>query len=112
MGKYGSEAASYSGSVSKVESELETAKIYLDNVDKELGLDPENVHDLLSYNVIVGNKEIKSEIDTLVSNLGIYKSLISTKADEIDRRIEEEERHRLAAQSGTIEESTENSSEV
>ena len=112
MGKYVNEAASYSGSVSRVEGELETAKTSLGNVDRELGLDPENVHDLLTYNVIVGNKEIKDEIDSLVSDLGNYKSLISTKAEEIDRRIEEEERRRLAAQSETTDESTDNSSEI
>lgn len=90
MGKYIEEAISYSENVSKVEAEISTAMLLLDNVANMLGIDVNNVKDTLSYNVIVSNQEIKDELKKLNNDLEGYTGALASTASEIDKRIENE----------------------
>ncbi len=92
MGKYMVEAGEYNDNVSSIIRDLDNAQQKLEMVDKMLGIDPENSKDVLSYNVIISNGEIKEELDGLVSDLNNYTGLVSSEAKIIDARIEEEER--------------------
>ena len=82
--KYRSEAATYSGSVSSVIGSLNSAMTSLNKVNSEIGFDTKGSNDLLSFNVISSNEEIKSEITNLESDLNKYSSFITTKAVELD----------------------------
>jgi hypothetical protein len=94
--KFKDEATDYQGGIISLNKSLTSVTTSLENVDKILGLDPENSKDILSYNVIISNQEIKDEIRELTMDLDIYSSLVMNKAIEIDNIKEEEERQRLA----------------
>ncbi len=82
--KYVPQAEDYSSNVSTLQGKLTEAITELNNVENSLGLDPENAHDILTYNVIVGNNEIKEEITGLVDDLNFYTGEISTQAEVFD----------------------------
>jgi hypothetical protein len=104
--KYKNQASEYSGMVSGINSELGVALSELGVVNDTLGFnavesagvaagDASSCKDVLTYNVIVSNEEIKSEITSLQSELGVYTSVLSNKAKEFD---EEELREYLEEQ--------------
>ena len=105
--KYKNQASQYNGSVSSVKGELEVALSELNRVNETLGFSnsessgiattgPGYCNDILTYNVIVSNEEIKTEIKNIDSDLGMYSSLISKKASELDKE-EKEEYDRMMA---------------
>ena len=81
---YEGQASEYKGCTSQIDRELKKISVELGKVDKMLGIDPEKSKDLLTYNVIVGNTEIKDEIDSLCSNLGNFSDVLVKKGSEID----------------------------
>ena len=92
MGKYMEEASRYSSGVETYKTHLEETMNNLKKIDNSLGFNENDAKDMLTYNVIVSNQEIQSEIESLVSNLDNYTNIITTKAKEIDL---EEERERI-----------------
>ena len=88
--KYVPQSEEYNSSVGTLKGNLDSALEELNKVENTLGLDPENAHDILSYNVIIGNSEIKEEITTLVSDLDFYTSEVSAQAKRFDEEDEAE----------------------
>ena len=92
--KYKNQASEYSASVSHVNSDLSVALSELNQVNEILGFSNNEAKgvstgtngcdDILTYNVLVGNEEIKSEIESIQNDLGMYTGLISSKATELD----------------------------
>ena len=95
------QASQYSSGINSLESQLDSTMTKLTRVDEELGLDPENAKDALTYNVIVSNQEIKDEIDSLMSDLNNYKSVMTSKAKAIDDRIAREKLKAKTTTDGT-----------
>ena len=83
--KYAPQAEGYNNSVTKLKEKLVDVQEELDKVDDTLGLDPENAHDILTYNVIIGNAEIKDEVEALVNDLDFYTGEITDAADRFDK---------------------------
>lgn len=107
--KYKNQASEYSASVAATKGALESTMSCLNGVSNVLGLDPNNTNDVLSMNVIVGNEEIKAEVEALSADIGKYSGLISTKAKELD---EEELQEYLAEQvRNSIKEKEDNNNE-
>lgn len=88
--KYEPQSEEYGANVGTLKEKLASAIAELDGVENTLGLDPENAHDILTYNVIIGNSEIKDEIKTLVSDLDFYTSEVSDQAKKFDQEDEAE----------------------
>ena len=82
--KYEGQAGEYGNSVNDVSTELNNVYVQLSKVDEMLGIDPENSKDLLTYNVIVSNQEIKDEIESLCNGMEGYVSVMVEKGKEID----------------------------
>ena len=82
---YKNQAAKYSGVVNKVNGKLDGAMSAISSINSILSVGKDSSNDLLTYNVISGNEEIKNEIMTIQSNLGIYNALINAKAGELDK---------------------------
>lgn len=88
--KYEPQSEEYGANVGTLKEKLASAIAELDGVENTLGLDPDNAHDILTYNVIIGNSEIKDEIKTLVSDLDFYTSEVSDQAKRFDQEDEAE----------------------
>lgn len=88
--KYVPQSDEYNSSVNSLKENLDSALTELNNVENTLGLDPENAHDILTYNVIIGNNEIKDEITNLVSDLEFYTGEVAEAAKNFDAADEEE----------------------
>ena len=82
--KYSKQASTYSGIVTTVDGSLSSALSEINQVSSVLSVGKASANDLLTVNVIAGSEEIKSEISTVQSKLGSYKSLISSKARSLD----------------------------
>ena len=82
--KYEGQAGEYGNSVNDVSTELNNVYVQLSKVDEMLGIAPENSKDLLTYNVIVSNQEIKDEIESLCNGMEGYVSVMVEKGKEID----------------------------
>ena len=87
--KYKEQAIKYNNKITDVNERLNSALTELNGVDTVLGLDPNNAHDVLTYNVLVSNNEIKTEIMDLVSDLSVYGQAITNKAEMLDQEEKE-----------------------
>lgn len=96
--RYKKEASNFNGNIDKVNSSLESAITSLNMVDEVLGFDAEGKNDILTYNVIASNEEIKSEIKDIKDNIRMNGStidVIAKKLDEEEKRQYELEQERL-----------------
>lgn len=83
--KYEGQASEYGSCVTEIDTTLNDVYTELSKVDEMLGIDPESAKDMLSYNVIVCNQEIKDEITALCAGLEGYSSVMLEKGKEIDK---------------------------
>ena len=87
MGKYADQAGNYSRIVQRVKDDLETGILL--KIDNSLGIKskiselPRNT-DILTYNVIISNQEIREELNDLMANLNSYKNVMSDRANYWD----------------------------
>ena len=84
MGRYQSESANYGLKVSSSTEILDDVFSDLSSIEEEFGIDPDTTQDMLTYNVITSNSEIKSEVEDLTNLLNSYKSLIASRAYILD----------------------------
>ena len=82
--KYEGQADEYRDCIFQIDERLVSVKTELDAVDKVLGIDPESSKDMLSYHVIVSNKEIQDELEALCAGLDTYSSVMHEEGVRID----------------------------
>ncbi len=80
---YSSEAQTYASSVNAVNSELEVILNKINEIGRKFDINKE-IKDMLTYNVIISNSEIASEVSTIIDSLHSFSSLIRSRANTLD----------------------------
>ncbi len=88
--KYKNQASEYNKCVQGVNTTLDGAITELESINSMLGLDSESAKDVLTKNVLVGNEEIKTEIKSLVDDLGNYSVVVEKVAKDLDEELRQE----------------------
>ena len=93
MGKYTNQAITYQNNVQKIIDILKSTKIGIENIEKKVLVHSSKV-DYMTTRIRDQNKNLKTEINEIISILNSNVPKLLNEGKKIDRRIEEEERIR------------------